>query len=323
MSLRLKRKTVREISGSWIDFYQPSPPGEYWNETTLRFSARDWEEKVAEMAALRMDVIVVGATVFRGKSFYPSSVVPERWNHACDDPLEAVLSAADRFGMQVFLGAGDATRMDADETERRWREEIPRELHERYGRHRSFQGWYLPVEASIAGHFPDEYIAYANEMARLCRAPDPRRQVLISPSGTRTIEEGTRFIEQLKKLEVDQIAYQDEVGVRKSEPADLAEIFGRLARLHDQAGRPLWATLEIFAFEGATYGSALLPAPFSRVKTQLETISPHVGKMLCYQYLGLMNPGASKAFAGHPSSANFHHDYHEWRCEQAARLDER
>lgn len=324
MPLRLKKRIVREISGSWIDFCHPNPhEGDYWNDATHGFSASDWEEKIAEMAALGIDLVIVGATVLQGKSFYPSAIVSEKWGHACDDPLEAVLSGADRLGMKVYLGAGffsgDTGRWQPDETERGWRKEVPRELHDRYGHHRSFHGWYLPVEAPIYRYFPDEYIAYANEMAAHCRSPDPRRPVLISPYGTRTVAEDDRFVGQLKALEVDEIAYQDEVGVRKTEPSDLPEIFGRLARLHQKANRPLWANVEIFAFEGETYGSALMPAPFSRIKTQIEAASPHAQKLLCYQYLGMMNPGSSGAFAGHPSSANLHRDYQEWRREEAAR----
>lgn len=318
MSLHLKTKTVREITGGWLSFVHPNPQeAEYWNDTARRFSAGDWETKVHEMAALGMDTIVVAATVLREKAFYPSEVVPDKWEMACDDPLQAVLAAADRHGMHVFVGAGCFKRSGDETPVSDWEAEVPRELHERYGSHDSFHGWYLPVEGEIDRCFSDPYIESVNRRAELCRRVDGRRPILISPQGAHTIDEEDRFVEQLRRLKVDHFAYRDEVGARKNEPSELAVIFRRLENIHEKADLPLWATIDLYAFEGPTGESAIVPAAFPRVKTQLEAVSPHVRKILCWQFPGLMNPGSSTAFAGHPTSAELHHDYYEWQCEQA------
>ena len=39
-----------------------------------------------------------------------------------------------------------------------------------------------------------------------------------------------------------------------------------------------------------------MPAPFDRVKLQLEAVSPWVDKILVYQYLGMMNRPGTTAF---------------------------
>ena len=78
--------------------------------------------------------------------------------------------------------------------------------------------------------------------------------------------------------------------------------------------RALWADLETFAWEGPpnSQTSPLIPAPFARVREQIEAVSPFVDTILIYQYQGLMNKPGSKAFAGHPESTKLYQDYARW-----------
>lgn len=308
---------VRPITGTWIDFHHPNPrEGDYWNDVTRAFTADDWALKVGEIAALGMDTIVILSVALRGAAFYPSRVIPRRWDLVCPDPIEAVLAAADRHGLSVYIGVGyfgaHTGAVAADDVDRHLRHAVPAELAERYGGHPSFRGWYLPVEAGITGHFADEYLEYARNLADRCRSLAPQSKVLLAPYGTRTVVPDERYVEQLRALGVDYIAYQCEVGVRKTRPDELPGIFANLRRAHDAAGVPLWVDLEIFTFEGETYRSPLLPAPFERIRQQLEAVSPYVEKVLCYQYLGMMNPPGSPVFAGHPSSSRLYEAYTAW-----------
>jgi hypothetical protein len=111
-------------------------------------------------------------------------------------------------------------------------------------------------------------------------------------------------------LDVDVIAYQDEVGVRKTPVGTTGQYYEALYRMHTKAGRArLWADVEIFEFEGDVYKSPLLSASSDRVMRQLADITPYVENILVYQYLGMMNKPGSVAFAGHPSSEKLYSDY--------------
>ena len=126
------------ITGSWLDFHHPNfREGDYWNDTTRRFSAQDWDRKVAEMAGLGMDTLVLLSVALRGASFYPSRHFARRWDLLCEDPVEAVLAAADRHGMKVFVGVGYFAHHTGDHVgdaeDKRLRAVIPQELVERYG----------------------------------------------------------------------------------------------------------------------------------------------------------------------------------------------
>ena len=77
-----------------------------------------WREMIRSMHKIEMDMVVI-REVFRhqayigssttvedypGKAFYPSKLYPGRMDIAAEDPIEAILSEADKQGMQVLMG---------------------------------------------------------------------------------------------------------------------------------------------------------------------------------------------------------------------------
>lgn len=117
---------------------------------------------------------------------------------------------------------------------------------------------------------------------------------------------------------MDIVAYQDEVGVRKSQVIETPAFYEGLRKAHDRAQKAkLWADVEIFQFESDVYNSALLPAPINRILQQLENVSPWVDEILVYQYLGMMNKPNTTAFADSPASAKLYSDYMAWYRKQA------
>ncbi len=308
---------LQRITGSWFDFFHCNPyEGDMWNAATQKFTAEDWDLKLTEMAEAGLDTLVLLSVALHGKAFYPSEVLPWRWDTVCPDPLEAVLKAGDRLGMQLFLGLGFFTTpimgsLSIQGDSSQLRHEVAEELIARYSRHQSFAGWYFPVEAAIHTYFPDPYIRYANELANFCRKLGPQK-VLIAPYGTRSVVADDRFVNQIRSLEVDFIAYQDEIGVNRTTYEAADETFARLRDIHDRAGKQLWADIELFRFEG----KVLHPGAFERIKRQLEIVSVYADKVLCYQYLGLMNKPGSPVHAGHESSVRLYEDYTGWMREQ-------
>ncbi|MDQ1913518.1 DUF4434 domain-containing protein [Paenibacillus sp. GD4] len=305
---------MKRITGSWFDFYHCNPyEGDTWNAATQQFSVNDWDAKIAEMAEAGMDTLILLSVALHGKAFYPSDVMPLRWDMLCPDPLEAVLTAGDRLGLSIYLGLGFFTTpimgslsLEGDPSP--IAREMAKELASRYGRHTSFAGWYLPVEAAIyGGYFPENYIYYANQMSDFLRALGPSK-VLIAPYGTRSVKGDSAFITQLRFLDVDYIAYQDEIGVSRTTFEAVRETFLRLREAHDLADKPLWADIELFRFQG----KVLYPGSVERIIRQIEVVSPLVDKTLCYQYHGLMNKPGSKAHAGHESSIELYQGYMDY-----------
>jgi hypothetical protein len=105
-----------------------------------------------------------------------------------------------------------------------------------YAAHPSFYGWYFASEAYLQPYFQDSFIAYVNLLAREARELTEGCKIFISPYGTRFAVNDQKFVEQLQALDVDIIAYQDEVGcVRDRFPVKTSsEAFTILRAAHDQ-----------------------------------------------------------------------------------------
>jgi hypothetical protein len=152
-----------------------------------------------------------------------------------------------------------------------------------------------------------------NTCSALARKVTPHARLVIAPYGTRVAKPDDQYVKQLEAIDVDSIAYQDEVGVRKSRVTDTGAFYEGLKKAHDRVSKvAIWADVEIFEFDGAVYNSALVPASFQRVLRQFQAVSPFVENILVYQYLGLMNKPGSAAFAGIPESVDLYTDYRRW-----------
>lgn len=298
-------KKIKPIEGSWFEFQHHSAvEGTPWNSALEKFTAEQWEAKIKEMADAGLKYMVLLDIAIYGKSFYPSSLLPKHWL-GCDDPLEIILSAADTFGVRFFISNGffgdwtNPVLLMKDKEVHQLRIKAMNEIAEKYAHHKSFYGWYYPNETGINGNYDDIFINYVNASSLEVNRLTPGAKTLIAPYGTRNIKADDQFARQLEMLNVDFIAYQDEVGVQKTKAEESEVYFEQLWKVHQKASKArLWADVEVFQFEGKVYNSALLPASPERVILQLEAVSPYVEKILIYQYGGLINKNGSPAFAG-------------------------
>lgn len=309
---------MKKLTGTWFEFHHHNQPeGVYWNPACAAFTDAQWREKVSEIASLGMKYIVLMCTALYDKAFFKTDIY-DRFELQAVDPIEALLSQADAEGIKVFMGAGfygDWTHtyenMTSPEvTKRAFR--AMEQLFALYGTHESFYGWYLPDEEWINGWYGEDFIKYINLYTAETRKYRSDFKNIIAPYGTKDAVPDDKFVAQLEKIDIDFVAYQDEVGVRKSTPLVTPGYYEGLRKAHDKAGRSrLWVDMEVFEFESEVYRSALIPASIDRIKTQIEAVSPYADEILIYQYLGLMNKPGTGAFCGHPGSEKLYTDYLE------------
>ena len=316
---------LKPITGTWFEFtHHNVPEGKYWNAACRGFSNGDWREKVREIKSLGMKYIVLLCTSLvyedRAEAYFKTPIYPFAEDFAATDPIGALMDEAEKQGVMVFVSCGyygpwtqTFNNMTSAEVKKRAFAAME-EVYLLYGRHKykSFYGWYLPDETCVDGSYHPEFINYANRYAGFGRGFDKNLKMLIAPYGTNKLKTNDFFISQLESLDVDFIAYQDEVGVRKSTPEETPAYFEALRVAHDKAGRAaLWADMEVFDFEGQVYRSALIPAPIGRIARQIAAISPYADEILCYQYQGMMNKPGTPAFCGHEGSYALYSEYRE------------
>ena len=212
----------RKIDGTFFEFHHHNTPeGKYWNPTIDQFTTENWREKVREISALGMEYIVVMATALYEKCYFKSSVY-DFADIPCQDPIEEILDEADKCNVKVFLGNGFYGDWRKANYNIKSQEVIDRsfkameEIATLYAHHKSFYGWYFPDETCIILKFSKDFINYVNLCSARCHLLTPEKKTLIAPYGTNLVRANNKFIRQLAELDVDFVAYQDEVGVRKT-----------------------------------------------------------------------------------------------------------
>jgi len=310
----------KPIDGSWISILWDDRRHHYWNDACAKFTAAQWDYAVKEVSELGMQYLVLLGIAKGGKAFYNTPLLPKAKELVCDDPIEALLSAADKYAVKFFLSCDWYADWHGPETLNQPEAVRPRlqmigEIAEQYGHHKSFYGWYWANEAYLSPYFGPAFVEYINTCSREAHQLMPAAKTLTAPYHTYKAVCDDHFIRQLDNLDVDIIAYQDEVGCLRMTPDQSAQAFATLRKAHDKVPeRVLWADVETFAWEGKpdSPDSPLIPAPFARIEKQLEAVGPYVDKVLIYQYQGIMNKPKSRASAGHPHAIHLYREYVHW-----------
>ncbi len=306
---------MKKINGTWFEFrHFGVPEGKYFNPFLMTFTPEQWVAMIEDIAGLGMEYLVLMCSALDVKTFYKSELF-EEYPITCKNLLGLTLETCDRLNLKAFVsndcvGAWQyPDNMITDPEICRRRAAITEEIAGLFGHHKSFYGWYWTNEAEIYPYYKEEFIKYVNINSEMAHRLTPGKKTLIAPYGTFRVKTDDTYLDQLSRLDVDIIAYQDEIGVRKSNIEWTPKYFESLRKAHDKVGRSkIWADMEVFQFEGPIYTSALLPAPFERIKAQLHGIQDFVDEVMIFEYPGLFSRPGSIASMG-KSQEKLYTDY--------------
>jgi hypothetical protein len=300
--------------------------GVYWNRKTLAYSDAEWDRLVGHLKNdLGITLLMLQNVARDGGAVYPSKVLAWQWKTAnCRDPLGALMTACDRHGVDFFPGIGFPTAggtVEADSSQRLdWYERVSAEFVENYGGHSCFRGWYAAAETEIReGSFHVDHVRFTGALCAVWRNLTPGLPTLASPffTGARLVKDVDRFAAAIERMGCDIIAYQDGVGCSTGRspvyPAEEnARVFESLAAAHAKTHAKLWANVELFVFENGIFFQPLLPAPFERVRTQLEAAAPFVERVVAYTVPGLMTSQIVCPGLGAPETEQLYRAYTEY-----------
>lgn len=313
----------KPINGSWINLPYQDVRNKYMNP--LHVNNTDpafWHTKIKELSEMGISYVVIMAVANDQKSFYPSKFMEPIYDGTLS-PVEAIMQAADEFGMKVFMSSGWAVNQDDDLRRpeiRAIQQKIIAETAELFGHHDSFYGWYLPVEDSMDPVLSDHAIEAVNTLTETVRKLTPNCKVMISPYGIWESDiDDKKFAEQIKKLKVDIIAYQDEIGcVREPLPMKrMKDNFKKLGDIHKETDIKFWSNVESFTWEKETNSrqSALIPAAFPRYLSQIiGATMAGAEEIVSFSIYGIMDKPNSEMPIGQPQgAAKAYTDYIDWK----------
>lgn len=311
------------VTGTFINLPYQDVRNKYTNPSDMDGTdPQMWAAKVAEMKNMGMEYLIFMSVANEEKAYYPSRLMD--WHYPADrqSPVDAIMEAAAEHGMKVFMSTGWAKDQDDNLRNPKIKArqiEMMEELAGLYGAHPAFYGWYLPVEDCLGPVLTDYAVEAVNALTARARELTPSARILISPYGIFNSDfDDPRYEKQLSRLEVDIIAYQDEIGcVREKYPlTNLRRNWKKLRAIHDKTGVEMWANCETFAWEKGTNdrSSALVPAPFPRLLSQFAAATAGgAERIVSFIMCGLFDDPESSYPLGQPEwSAKAYEDYMDW-----------
>jgi hypothetical protein len=318
------QQALKSVRGTFINFTYMDERNKYMTPAGVDVTSPElWHLKMHELSEIGIEYVILMYVANEGRSFYPSDFMPPAYKEGKESPVEAVVNEADRLNMKVFMSTGWAKNQDDNPSLPEIRATQIKIMHETarlFSGHKSFYGWYLPCEDVVGPFLSQKAVDAANSLATEARNITPKAKIMISPYGLRSADfTSNRFAEQIAKLKVDIIAYQDEIGC-VVEPLPLnhmKENFRHLREVHDRTKIELWANDECFTWEKGlnTRPSALIPAPFPRFLSQLAGVSKaNVDEVISFAICGIWDKPGSEYPIGQPLFAGkAYQEYMDWR----------
>ena len=317
------QNTTKKVHGTFINFAYMDERNKYMNPAGVDNISPDlWRLKIKELSDMGIEYVIIMYVANDDKAFYPSDFMPHAYKAGKESPVEAVMNAADDNNIKIFMSTGWAHNQDDNPRLPEIRAIQTKIMHETaklFSKHKSFYGWYLPCEDVVGPYLSQNAVDAANSLTAEAKSLTPEAKVLISPYGLRLANfDNSQFADQIAKLKVDIIAYQDEIGcvVETTPLPHMKENFKHLREVHDKTKIELWANDESFTWEKGlnTRPSALIPAPFPRFLSQLVGVSKaNVDEVISFAITGIYDKPDSKIPIGQPAfGPKAYQEYMDW-----------
>lgn len=335
-------RSIQQISGAWAGIYHWSEEeGKHWNQDIKKMTDDQWREMIRSMHKIEMNMVVIqevfrhqayiGSTTtvdnYPGKAFYPSKLYPGRMDIAAHDPIEAILSEADKHDMQVLMGVGMFAWFDFTQESLEWHKRVAKELWEMYGHHKSFYAFYVSEESGggLNNWEPDperskqrkaEIVHFFKEFKAFCSALAPEKPVMLAtnsfdvPVGLDTYPELLKYLDILCPFGFARMPETDLTG---KQAADM------LQKVCDEAHSHLWFDLETFLFNP---DNSLYPRPVEQIIHDLNLFD-NFEKILCYQFPGVFNDPKMSIRVGEARTIDLFNGYVKYLKEVKAKQKKR
>ena len=291
------------LDGCWVTLYHWSEQeAHYYNKGLKNLTEDQWRQQVHDMHDIGVTSILIQnvfdspyyvnqhdktAETYDGRAFYDSKLYPGRVPITAEDPIEAILSAADECDMAVFPGVGLYAWFDFSEESLKWHKAVATELFERYGHHPSFYGFYLSEEIMGALYYgydpvPDDHYKeiqhFMKEFQAFIHTLHPTMPLALAPNNIRMHCYKEQWMPILKHLDI----------IIPFAFARSENNIAQIAEMCKEAGTHFWVDMEIFDFP---FDDGLRPKNYEKLIHEIHQYDM-LEQVYGYQYTGLLNaPG--------------------------------
>ncbi|HPE95458.1 MAG TPA: DUF4434 domain-containing protein [Bacillota bacterium] len=321
--------STRLLDGCWVSILHFSPSeSRYFREGLLNMTADDWRNHVRSMNKVGIKSILIqnvfdspyyayqhDRTVdnYDGEAFYDSALYSGRANIKCLDAIEAILSEADKYDMTVFPGVGLFAWFDFSPESLEWHKRVTKELHDKFGHHKSFYGWYISEEIMGDLYFsyqpvPDEKYKdiqdFFREYKKYVHALTPTKPVALAPNNIGFHLHEKQWLPILENLDI-------------IIPFAFARSYynvAKIARICAQTGTHFWVDMEMFAYP---FDNGLKPKKLDEMLTEMKNYDS-LEQVYGYQYTGLMNEPGFRNGLGEEDTEDLFCDYLKYYNERTA-----
>lgn len=336
--IEIKGRSLPVLDGGFVLLGPPNDrkPCDTFREALKSFTDEDWRRYVREMKKIGMNCVIIydSQQYLRLESkelraHYPSRLLPKS-DICADDPIFAILDEAEHTGQKVFLGLGNPFGYLGAAEEMA-------ELYERYGRFRSFYGWYFATEMRMDVREKKTFQNWERygALTECARKITPVKPILISPMAMPC----GKFLRYLKKTDFfDVIMPQDWVGQCAFHLRDSKRMHRKLKTACRRAHKHLWANCESFNFTdtpdgqwknwGCTFRNFSWDAPRLLVPRfrgggmvgkrgfdrQLAAARPYVEKIMTFALTGFFCTTGFTPPCGGAAAVRQYEDYVEYRA---------
>jgi len=236
------------------------------------------------------------------RAHYPSRIYPT-FDMKSEDPVKIILETAEKNGQKVILPFGNNYTL----CERRL--ELMEEIWERYGKYKSFYGWYQALEPhlNLSVDVFQEFFELLEEDRKKADELCPAKPILLSVAcSAPAISDAIFHILKQGAFKADIIAPMDILGCTRGRPEQLklnSRSFSALKEALKDTKTHFWGNCESFDIDGEgiivpRYLNGGFDGHAGFVQ-QMETARPYCEKLITFEATGIFaKPGLKPEIGG-------------------------
>lgn len=312
--------STRLLDGTFIDLYHFSETEALYYDTKLKnMTAQDWDDQIKYMAQNGIKIAIIQALFLNndyvidnvnetcdnygktGQAFYPSKIYPKRFpfKDMVTDKVEVILSAADKYGINVFMGLGIFAWFDYRNESLCWSKRIAKEIYEMYGHHKSLYGWYIAQE--MAGDFfyggrfyypqvVSDMIHFFSEFKKFANSMNPLMPIMTACNSYNWDKHANDWVKILEHVDI-----VTPFGMARVDPE--WHTLSTIVQVCNKIGTRVWVDMEMFAEAPLITRGVLVPKTTEELIAEIRKYD-NVEQICGYEFTGLMDSPESKVHLG-------------------------